>query len=506
MTSTGEPAGQRVTLRALCAAIPHALAAHTPALAPETVVDAVHISELVDPTAFLDGHELLLTTGLTLPLTGSGTRAYVARLRSSGVAALGLGLGPVLEEVPPVLARACDRQGLPLLVVPVEASFQQVTRGFWGLVGEAQERSLHAALDSHRRLVTAATSSDPVPALLAVLGESIDGTVVVTDPHGAVLERWPVGVEPSPELTTAVHRLRSVGHRSAATFPLGDQIGSLHPVVGGDDVEGYLCTLSPTPLAPHNRGLLLAALAMLGLDVHHRRRGESVAGVLRATVAHLLDRGHLAAVRSLTPALPVEPLPPRVRVVVVRTGPGRGAAALAALAAAFLDHGWWGTASERIAWAAVHPGVITLATTQLEAVIDQVGPDAVAVAGPLVDLADVHPMRTRLESQALGLAGGTVQPWGGDDTMPFVTDDWARTVLAPLHGRGALLASVAAYLRHRGRWEAAARELGVHRNSMRSRIAQAERLLGGDLDEPDLAARVWVALRATGLDGVGGES
>nr|WP_228721201.1 helix-turn-helix domain-containing protein [Arthrobacter sp. 260] len=59
-----------------------------------------------------------------------------------------------------------------------------------------------------------------------------------------------------------------------------------------------------------------------------------------------------------------------------------------------------------------------------------------------------------------------------------------------------LLETVRVYLAHRGQWEAAGRELGVHRNSVRYRIAQAKELLGVDLDDPDVTAQLWLALRS----------
>jgi purine catabolism regulator len=55
------------------------------------------------------------------------------------------------------------------------------------------------------------------------------------------------------------------------------------------------------------------------------------------------------------------------------------------------------------------------------------------------------------------------------------------------------------YLRHRGRWENAARDLGIHRNTLRHRIGVASRVLGADLNDPDVASRLWLALRAAGL-------
>ena len=58
----------------------------------DTPVRWVHISELPDPTPFLSGGELLLTTGMTLD-SAAGQRAYVTALADHGLAGLGLGTG-----------------------------------------------------------------------------------------------------------------------------------------------------------------------------------------------------------------------------------------------------------------------------------------------------------------------------------------------------------------------------------------------------------------------------
>ena len=52
----------------------------------------VHISEIVDPTPWLSGGELLLTTGLQLEREDA-QRQYVARLARHRLAGLGLGIG-----------------------------------------------------------------------------------------------------------------------------------------------------------------------------------------------------------------------------------------------------------------------------------------------------------------------------------------------------------------------------------------------------------------------------
>ena len=52
----------------------------------------VHISELADPTPWLSGGELLLTTGLGV---GDG-REYVERLVAHGLTGLGFGRAPIV--------------------------------------------------------------------------------------------------------------------------------------------------------------------------------------------------------------------------------------------------------------------------------------------------------------------------------------------------------------------------------------------------------------------------
>ena len=99
-----------LTVAHLVELLPGSLVPHVPAEPDTTVLDAVHISELADPTVYLHGGELLLTTGLALPLTAAGCGAYVRRLVGARVSALGLGLGPVHASVPGVLARACARR------------------------------------------------------------------------------------------------------------------------------------------------------------------------------------------------------------------------------------------------------------------------------------------------------------------------------------------------------------------------------------------------------------
>ena len=58
-----------------------------------------------------------------------------------------------------------------------------------------------------------------------------------------------------------------------------------------------------------------------------------------------------------------------------------------------------------------------------------------------------------------------------------------------------LVRTLRTWLAHHGGWEPTAAELGVHRNSVRHRIAQVERALEVDLADPEVRMRLWFALR-----------
>lgn len=79
----------------------------------------------------------------------------------------------------------------------------------------------------------------------------------------------------------------------------------------------------------------------------------------------------------------------------------------------------------------------------------------------------------------------------------------ARTLLAPLHTHDTrdgddLIVTLRMWLAHHGQPSSAAAALGVHRHTVRTRIRTAEARLQRDLDDPDVRAEIWAALRLTG--------
>jgi len=105
----------------------------------EVNVRWVHSTELLDPTPWLRGGELLLTTGLQL----SGAklqREFVERLAEREIAGLGFGTGFVHKKVPAAVLNTARKLGFPLFEVPYELPFIAVTeRVFAQLLNERYE-------------------------------------------------------------------------------------------------------------------------------------------------------------------------------------------------------------------------------------------------------------------------------------------------------------------------------------------------------------------------------
>ena len=92
-----------------------------------TPVASSIVIELEDPGLYMLPGDLLLVTGLAFSGDEAHDRAYVDRLRATGVSALVFGLEPVHAEIPPTLLAACQATNFPLIVLPPPIYFAAVT-------------------------------------------------------------------------------------------------------------------------------------------------------------------------------------------------------------------------------------------------------------------------------------------------------------------------------------------------------------------------------------------
>ncbi len=152
----------------------------------EVPVRWVHITELRDPTPWLSGGELLLTTGMQLD-TPQRQREFVQRLVSHRLAGLGFGTGFGHAEVPPALLEAARECEFPVFEVPYETPFIAVTEAAFTRLVNEQYAVLRRALAAHERLERVVLSEQGLEALAGTLATLIGAAVLICDARGRVL-------------------------------------------------------------------------------------------------------------------------------------------------------------------------------------------------------------------------------------------------------------------------------------------------------------------------------
>jgi Purine catabolism regulatory protein-like family/PucR C-terminal helix-turn-helix domain/GGDEF-like domain len=159
-------------------------------LAGQDAVDVpvrwVHITELTDPTPWLSGGELLLTTGMQLG-TPQRQREFIGRLAAHRLAGLGFGTGFGHGEVPPALLEAARECEFPVFEVPYETPFIAVTEAAFTRLVNEQYAVLRRALAAHERLERVVLSEQGLEALAGTLATLIGAAVLICDARGRVL-------------------------------------------------------------------------------------------------------------------------------------------------------------------------------------------------------------------------------------------------------------------------------------------------------------------------------
>ncbi len=469
-----------ITLARLVEAAKRDLAPYWPVPLPRVELTGVHVSELEDPTMFLYGGELLLTVGLQLTdLDGDERQAsantYVQRLVNGGVAALGLGLGSGHAMVPDELRAACVEAGLPLLTIPRESPFLAVSRAYWELVRQGGEAELTALLGLQVAMTRAAAQDDAEPEIVRELSRAL-GTWVAYLPEGdGAPSSAANGAELPPgllaELTRESAMLRNARRGATGTIHLASGVASLYPVSDGPTASGYLALGRSGQLAAAERHLFLTASTLLAARAAGQRNAAAERRRAEGMLAALVLEGHDDAARLLAQQMGSAPLPETAFVAVL---PDAEQVAT--------QHALTGLVLQRSGVLFVLQSASSPYPTLPKGVRGAWG-------GPM-PLRRLHEIGAQVaDIAALAPAAQLIRVGHGLD-LP--TDEWVDELAAH---PGQLIETVRSYLAHRGQFESAGRELGVHRNSVRYRIAQAKELLGVDLDDPDVAAQLWLTLR-----------
>jgi len=274
----------------------------------------VHISELTDPTPWLSGGELLLTTGMQLN-TAQRQRDFVNGLADHQLAGLGFGVGFGHRQVPPALMQAATEREFPVFEVPYELPFIAVTEAAFTQLVNEQYAILRRALSAHERLERVVLSQRGLDALAGTLATLLGAAVLVFDGRGEPLAQRAFRRAMEPEVVIALQdelyerRTRTHSHRAFLPSHAGLADRSLALPVVGDAVNGngtgnrigermpeaWLVAIKDSgPLSDFDRLTLHQAVTIVALellrgrvagDTERRLAGDELAAVVSGDLA-----------------------------------------------------------------------------------------------------------------------------------------------------------------------------------------------------------------------------
>lgn len=457
----------------------------------------VHSSDLTDPTPFLADDLALLTTGTQFADDdAAGAHAYVHRLVDRGVVALGFGTEVHRSGIPADLVAACAAAGLPLFEVPYSTPFIAVARAHAEAIAAQAYARRTWALETQRALSVAALRPHGLESTLTELSRRLGCWVGMYDAAGRLVHEQPSGGS-SPAVDEAASDLLARGGSANRVVQAGTSAYTLLTVGRAGHLRGVVAIASGT-LDPETRGVVTSVIAMAGLSLEQSEQlARSRRRLHRQLLASLLGDGPALARRVLG-ALPPAPI-----VVAVAAGQRQDAVAE-----------WWERQrgdAPAVFLADSDDGLVMCLAIADAGVLDELAERTgvrIGVSAPEEYTAFSHAHAQALA--ALRRSGdGVVRYADSAETSvlaAFATDEArliAESLLAPLRQHDAregaeLERSLRVWLEHDTRLEPAAAALGVHRHTLRTRIAQAAAILDADLGSFPARAELWAALRTAG--------
>jgi len=437
----------------------------------------VAVTEQEDPQRFLNGGELVLTTGMRLK-SAPEQRRFVRQVQRAGAVGIGFGIGLTHDAVPPALIAEANRWGLPVVEVPYETPFIAIGK----LVADAQSADhftkLERLIAGHQILARALLTGGGLAELLKHLGSMLRTEIVLTQ-FTAQLYNSAAG-NPAPSADGWTSFPIPTGRRDACTLwvkqPFEDSgiVGYAQNLISvelnnmvkqrqsqralaGQVLEDVIHgTLEPSE----------ATRRLAGIGVNSTRRNVVL---LAESAAHFKQLG--------TSSLP-QPLEKSVSAVVgkdlVAVVPDDGSGA-GALARSLSDH---------LAEAGIHAtigigGAYTkpngLRWSYFEA------RDAASHGLPVNE-----PERLSLTSLLLASEDVPLADMANESLNPLRTFD-------ATHG-AELMTTLESYLNNNGSVAAVAEALTLHRNTVRYRLAQITELTGYDPAQTSDRVQLWLAL------------
>jgi purine catabolism regulator len=506
----------------------------------------VHITEVPDPTRWLKGGELLLTTGYGFVGDEEQQVAQIKRLIDHNISGLGFGTGFSFDKVPPAIVRVAQEYDFPLFEVPYHVPFIAITEAVASKIVNEQYSLLQRSLAVHEKLTKIVLEEKGLEAILSTLSALVGCSAVLFDFHGVVLCEAAYRRHLGAELVADLWRL--IGDRRAdrQNFALSmDGVGSgvqVYPVVASHRIGAFLAAVKDSgDFSEYDRIILHNVVTVTALELVKKKAVAETEKRLAGDFFDELIASDLyeEEIARRLAFFGLDPQSPHLIVLVGLDDAPDGAGERSEAAA--LD------VKERLHWAVdefmarrdvlcisasrsdsvvilVQPGkidaheIIGLAG-ELQTVIAEMLPEisvSVGIGRPhrqLIDLRQSYYEASyaikirKLKGEPRVIAsfddlGSYGLLLGLQDTLSL--EVFYDSVLGKLQqydeqNSSDLVKSLACFLEANGHWGDAAEKLYVHRHTLRYRMKRVEEITRRDLNQSQDRMEFWLALKAKEL-------
>jgi purine catabolism regulator len=507
----------------------------------------VHITEVPDPTKWLKGGELLLTTGYSFVGDEEQQVAQIKRLIDHNISGLGFGTGFSFDKVPPALVSVAEEYGFPLFEVPYHVPFIAITEAVASKIVNEQYSLLQRSLAVHEKLTKIVLEEKGLEAILSTLSALVGCSAVLFDFHGVVLCEAAYRRHLGAELIADLWRLISDRRADRQNFALSmDGVGSgvqVYPVVASHRIGAFLAVVKDSgDFSEYDRIILHNVVTVTALELVKKKAVAETEKRLAGDFFDELIASDLyeEEIARRLAFFGLEPQSPHL-IVLVDIDVLEGDAAAERNEAAAQD------IKERLHWTVdefmarrdvlcisasrsdsvvilVQPGkrdtkeIIRMAA-ELQAVIAEMLPEisvSVGIGRPhrqLIDLRQSYYEASyaikirKLKGEPRVIAsfddlGSYGLLLGLQDTLSL--EVFYDSVLGKLQeydeqNSSDLVKSLACFLEANGHWGDAAEKLYVHRHTLRYRMKRVEEITGRDLNQSQDRMEFWLALKAKEL-------
>lgn len=509
----------------------------------------VHITEVPDPTKWLKGGELLLTTGYGFAGSPDQQVEQLKLFIDHHLSGLGFGTGFTFDKVPPKLVKVAEEYGFPLFEVPYHVPFIAITEAVASKIVNEQYSLLQRSLAVHEKLTKIVLEEKGLEAILSTLSALVGCSAVLFDFHGVVLCEAAYRRRLGSELVADLWRQISERRADRQNFALRmEGVGSgvqVYPVVASHRIGAFLAVVKDSgDFSEYDRIILHNVVTVTALELVKKKAVAETEKRLAGDFFDELIASDLYE-EEIARRLAFFGLDAQAEHLIVLVsmdgaaddGDGAGQSRPTALQ----------DSKERLHWAVdefmarrevlfisasrsdsvvvlVQRGdldtdaVLALAR-ELRAAIDQLLPEvSVSVGigrphGSLVDLRQsYYEASYAIKIRKLKGDPGVIASFddlgsyglllGLQDTLSL--EVFYDSVLGRLQeydeqNSSDLVRSLSCFLEANGHWGDAADKLYVHRHTLRYRMKRVEEITGRDLDQSQDRMEFWLALKAKEL-------